>query len=672
MKIIKRSIWIIVCTFLVVLTGCKGGSGQIAEDARYYVSPRETTEAIVSTSESVNVTEPVAFETTKQDIYEVVITLQADPDETVPESQPDNTETTEDTTDFEAYSTEVEDTAEVPQTEEVPAQTVVSEDPKQPAQTLAPERPTTAPAETIAPVLPTAAPEVPTAAPIVAPTTAETLEVPTDAPTQNAAPKTTADISETLSESAAQVETTETETLPAEEETTVGEPDTTPETTQPDTDESSSAEAATEQETVESSTEGSADIDPTEPETTSEAEIGTSAETVPETTQEETTETPTQAQVVPKELRASIRKEHYVGESLSARDFKIEVVMSDDSVLTDPPGWAATPLELNDINNEITVTYGSLSIVLSVTAQERQVSALPAGINHAVVQSAVSRLGSGYKMGAKKTTDANYRLFDCATLVWACLEENGIHNMPGGTGLWVGNIRNKTLSLNYNNRPLSYVYCATPEIFAAAANDPANLGKCIVLTTPCDHNTLGAFGVLREGAIEVYNGHIALIVGNIAPPKKINGSGTINNNYSVAKYARQAFDHLSKYYVIPNPEGMVHVLGQLSTETYQANVNGNAGSSGAYTLANKSNFRQVGGASDPGHNIWSYNLFTANAQQPWSVLHNFTQFSNTPYGDGTVWKIEALTERWGVTYTNNCGGFVPGDVNAYVVYLKDQ
>ncbi|MBO7514398.1 MAG: hypothetical protein J6T47_02065, partial [Lachnospiraceae bacterium] len=412
------------------------------------------------------------------------------------------------------------------------------------------------------------------------------------------------------------------------------------------------------------------------PETASETE--TESETVPatdpepETTQEETTEAATQAAVVPAELKATVRKAYYVGDTLAARDFIIEVVMSDGTVLTNPQGWTAAPLVLSNVTNDVTVAYDTLSIVLNIPAQERPQSTLPAGINHAVIQSAVNRLGSGYKMGARKTTAANYRLFDCATLVWACLEENGIHNMPGGTALWIGNIRNRTLNLNYNNRVLPYVYCATPEAFVAAANDPANVGKCIVLTTPCNHNTLGAIGALREGAIEVYYGHIALIVGQIAPPKKINGSGLINNNYSVAKYAQQAFNHLSKYYAIPNPEGMVHVLGQLSTETYQADVNGHAGSSGAYTLANKPAFRQVGGASDPGHNIWSYNLFTANAQQPWSVLHNFTQFANAPYGDGTVWKIEALTERWGVTYTNNCGGFEPGDVNAYVVYLKDQ
>ena len=304
----------------------------------------------------------------------------------------------------------------------------------------------------------------------------------------------------------------------------------------------------------------------------------------------------------------------------------------------------------------------------------------PEDLNTGIVQAAVDKLGQGYS----ESPNISAGLYDCSSLARKCLEENPFGNVPTGSRGWVNQISGQSLNLTYMGNALSasqYVYCANLPQFKAQMNNNANKDKVIVLTSPVDHNTLAQNGVLKEGAIEVYYtpgdrmGHTAIVVGNIQPKGVPAGSSYTSDqlNYAEQKYGRQAFSYLADRYQLVKP---VFQVNGATTALMQASVNNGAGNYGAYTLANgytrngPHGFFQFGGQSLPNYNIWTTNYFT-RPQADWSVLQIFNQFNLHAYGDSTVWKIEALSPRFGVTFTNSSIGYNATNTTAYVVYFKN-
>lgn len=116
-------------------------------------------------------------------------------------------------------------------------------------------------------------------------------------------------------------------------------------------------------ETTDSTTEGEVDteaVDKNEPAAVIATEnLGN--------TQEETE----QAYVQTGSIEAHLRREHYAGEVLVATDFDVRVTMPDGRVLRNPRGWTATPLELSQGENIITIAYDMLRVQISVNADNR-------------------------------------------------------------------------------------------------------------------------------------------------------------------------------------------------------------------------------------------------------------------------------------------------------------
>lgn len=70
--------------------------------------------------------------------------------------------------------------------------------------------------------------------------------------------------------------------------------------------------------------------------------------------------------VLPVSIEAVVGGKHYLGDTLSAKDFTITVKMSDGSVLTNPSNWSAWPLKLVDTVTNITVKYQNVSCIINV------------------------------------------------------------------------------------------------------------------------------------------------------------------------------------------------------------------------------------------------------------------------------------------------------------------
>ena len=56
-------------------------------------------------------------------------------------------------------------------------------------------------------------------------------------------------------------------------------------------------------------------------------------------------------------IEAYLRRDHYAGDVLVATDFQVTVTMPDGRILKNPRGWTATPLELVEGENTITICY---------------------------------------------------------------------------------------------------------------------------------------------------------------------------------------------------------------------------------------------------------------------------------------------------------------------------
>lgn len=111
-----------------------------------------------------------------------------------------------------------------------------------------------------------------------------------------------------------------------------------------------------------------------EEESTSE-EVTEEAESEEPTTEESTTEESTISAPVVQSISARVGGTHYIGEDLSAGDFTVVVTMSDGTEKTNPAGWAADRLSLDEEENQITVTYQGVTTIITVYATERPTEA---------------------------------------------------------------------------------------------------------------------------------------------------------------------------------------------------------------------------------------------------------------------------------------------------------
>ncbi|GEM_PF-2417452 len=131
-------------------------------------------------------------------------------------------------------------------------------------------------------------------------------------------------------------------------------------------------------------------------------------------------------------VSATVSGTHYIGDTLTGADFTVTVKMSDGTTLTNPAGWAAAPLTLSAASTNITVTYGGVSGVVTVSASERPTQPQNPGQNVTyngkdIVIAALNCLGDPYVYAG--TTKAG---FDCSGFVAYCYKQVGV-TIPTGT-----------------------------------------------------------------------------------------------------------------------------------------------------------------------------------------------------------------------------------------------
>lgn len=112
-------------------------------------------------------------------------------------------------------------------------------------------------------------------------------------------------------------------------------------------------------------------------ETNGQETVVTEADTEPTNEVETTTEVESTSEItVEPGIVASLLREHYAGDVLTARDFNIQVTNEDGTKLVNPRGWVAAPLELSEGENNITVAYGNFTTVININVGKR-----PEGMN---------------------------------------------------------------------------------------------------------------------------------------------------------------------------------------------------------------------------------------------------------------------------------------------------
>ena len=188
--------------------------------------------------------------------------------------------------------------------------------------------------------------------------------------------------------------------------------------------------------TVEPTTERQTTVAPTEP-TTPEPTIAEP------TTPEETTPAPeTKPAVKAVKVEGSVNGTHYVGDTLGASDFTIKVTMSDGTVLTNPNGFAVSPLSITQKDMTFACAYADVSSTFTYTAQEKTTPSNPqpsvtgatattssigltseqvSAKRTEIVCNAINLIGTPYVLGGTSTSG-----FDCSGLVWYVYKQAGI------------------------------------------------------------------------------------------------------------------------------------------------------------------------------------------------------------------------------------------------------
>ena len=223
-----------------------------------------------------------------------------------------------------------------------------------------------------------------------------------------------------------------------EDETTTEDATTEDETTEDGTseEETSTEEITPEGTSPEETTPEETTPAPTTPEPTT-PEPTTPAPTTPEpTTPEQTTPVPKEPETTPAPVTAvsitgKVNGTHYIGDTLSAGDFVITVTMSDGSKLTNPAGFAVSPLTLSAATNTLTCAYGGVSGTFTVNAAERptdptqpaQPSNPTVGVNGMdVVKKAIQYMGVPYVHGGSNLATGT----DCSNFTRLLYAQYGV------------------------------------------------------------------------------------------------------------------------------------------------------------------------------------------------------------------------------------------------------
>lgn len=208
----------------------------------------------------------------------------------------------------------------------------------------------------------------------------QTVTPPETTPVAQSTEEKTEEATTTATEPVTEEPTSEVSTADETEEPTV-EASTEDETTTEDatTEDETTEDGTSEEETnTEESTPEEASPEETTPEETTPAPTTPEPTTPEPTTPEQTTPAPKEPETTPAPVTAvsitgKVNGTHYIGDTLSAGDFVITVTMSDGSILTNPAGFAVSPLTLSAATNTLTCAYGGVSGTFTVNATERPV-----------------------------------------------------------------------------------------------------------------------------------------------------------------------------------------------------------------------------------------------------------------------------------------------------------
>ena len=280
--------------------------------------------------------------------------------------------------------------------------------------------------------------------------------------------------------------------------------------------------------------------------------------------------------------------------------------------------------------------------------------------NHNLVQTMVDYLGYGYSQTERYGETGCY---DCSSLVMKVLNQNGVYNTPWYTGAWVDQIAGHSLCMTYNGTSLSYVYCSSITEYQAAINNSANVGKVIVLTSLTGLPSLEEKGLLYPGTLEVYSGHIAMVVGTV--PTENQSMTSSYSTFNQARYGYAAYKYLSDNYTVPVP--LVQVWDDVTTASVQKEVS----AGGSFTLRSTSAFKQVGGASAAAYNSVQDVSPKFTGYAGWAkLLVTASRDDTNAYGDGRVWRLEGFSDYNGVLYSNYNYGPKKESNKAYLVYFN--
>lgn len=89
-------------------------------------------------------------------------------------------------------------------------------------------------------------------------------------------------------------------------------------------------------------------------------------------------------------VEAKLVKKRYAGEILKASDFNIKVTKEDGTILKNPNGWSAMPLELVEGKNTIVITYEGVSTSIIIDAEAKSKQEVETAKNNTKVQPVVS------------------------------------------------------------------------------------------------------------------------------------------------------------------------------------------------------------------------------------------------------------------------------------------
>ncbi len=112
-------------------------------------------------------------------------------------------------------------------------------------------------------------------------------------------------------------------------------------------------------------------------------------------------------------ITAAVAGEHYIGTILNAADFDIQVHYGDGSVISNPPGWSATPLVLTQDPQNITVTYNGYSEVITVhpKVDDRSKTTAPSLAERTVEQTVPQTAARAPQAGTSYVLNTNSKKF---------------------------------------------------------------------------------------------------------------------------------------------------------------------------------------------------------------------------------------------------------------------